>query len=134
MKKIAIAIDGPAAAGKSTVAKIVAEKLQYVYIYTGAMYRAVTLYVLDHQIDVQNDERISKILPNITITFEQQTDGQHVYLNGVDITDVIRSTSVSNKVSLLSSYSSVLDEMVCRQQDLVSARAVELYRRDYGTT
>ncbi|HLR15925.1 MAG TPA: (d)CMP kinase [Bacillota bacterium] len=133
MKKIAIAIDGPAAAGKSTVAKIVAEKLQYVYIDTGAMYRAVTLYVLDHQIDVQNEERISKILPNITITFEQQTDGQHVYLNGVDITDEIRSTSVTNNVSLISSYSSVREEMVRRQQEFVADRAVVMDGRDIGT-
>src|SRR5699024_1439067 len=133
MKKIAIAIDGPAAAGKSTVAKIVAEKLQYVYIYTGAMYRAVTLYVLDHQIDVQNEERISKILPNITITFEQQTDGQHVYLNGVDITDEIQSTSVTNNVSLISSYSSVREEMVRRQQEFVADRAVVMDGRDIRT-
>src|SRR5699024_8781980 len=87
MKKIAIAIDGPAAAGKSTVAKIVAEKLRYVYIDTGAMYRAVTLYALNHQIDIQDEKCVSKILPEITISFEQQTDGQHVFLNGSDITD-----------------------------------------------
>lgn len=133
MKKIAIAIDGPAAAGKSTVAKIVAEKLQYVYIDTGAMYRSVTLYVLEHQIDVHDEESISKILPHITITFEQQTDGQHVHLNGRDITDEIRSTSVTNNVSLISSYSTVREEMVRRQQEFVADRGVVMDGRDIGT-
>lgn len=133
MKKIAIAIDGPAAAGKSTVAKIVAEKLQYVYIDTGAMYRAVTLYVQNHQIDVEDEESISNIVPNINITFEQKTDGQHVFLNGDDITDEIRTTAVTNNVSLISSYSSVREEMVRRQQEFVADKGVVMDGRDIGT-
>src|SRR5699024_452347 len=87
MKKIAIAIDGPAAAGKSTVAKIVAQKMKYKYIDTGAMYRAVTYYLLQHDVDVHNEDEISTLLSSIQIEFKQEENGQHIFLNGKDITD-----------------------------------------------
>lgn len=133
MKKIAIAIDGPAAAGKSTVAKIVAKKLKYKYIDTGAMYRAVTLYALNNGVDINNEDEISLLLPKINIEFTQMTDGQHVLLNNLDITDEIRSDAVTNNVSLVSSYSTVRKEMVSRQQEFVFERGVVMDGRDIGT-
>src|SRR5699024_1314329 len=94
MKKIAIAIDGPAAAGKSTVAKKVAQQLSYIYIDTGAMYRALTLKAIENNISRSNEQDLYQTLIHTKIDLQQETDGQHVFLDGVDITDDIRSQVV----------------------------------------
>ncbi len=133
MKKIAIAIDGPAAAGKSTVAKIVAGTLNYTYIDTGAMYRAVTFHVLHHRVDIHNEEAISTLLPEMTIEFMNKNGKQHVLLNDQDITNDIRSEQVTNSVSTVSSHSKVRREMVKRQQQFVAERGVVMDGRDIGT-
>lgn len=133
MKKIAIAIDGPAAAGKSTVAKIVAHKMKYKYIDTGAMYRAVTFYLLDNDIDIYNEDEISILLSNIQIQFKQEENGQHIFLNGKDITDDIRTDEVTNNVSTVSSHAAVRKEMVRRQQEFVEERGIVMDGRDIGT-
>ena len=96
MKKIAIAIDGPAAAGKSTVAKLVAKKLGFTYIDTGAMYRAVTLYCLEKNVDCQNDEEVNKLINEIRIELHPD---YRVVLNDRDVTKEIRSTPVAQNVS-----------------------------------
>lgn len=133
MKKIAIAIDGPAAAGKSTVAKIVAQKMKYKYIDTGAMYRAVTYYLLQHDVDVHNEDEISTLLSSIQIEFKQEENGQHIFLNGKDITDDIRTDNVTNNVSTVSSHAAVRKEMVRRQQEFVEERGIVMDGRDIGT-
>ncbi|MYL60300.1 cytidylate kinase, partial [Virgibacillus halodenitrificans] len=90
-KSLAIAIDGPAAAGKSTVAKIVAEKLSCIYIDTGAMYRALTLNAIENNTDINDEKSLLNLLLHTEIELLQSEQGQLVYLNGQDVTDAIRS-------------------------------------------
>src|SRR5690625_1421990 len=97
--KISIAIDGPAAAGKSTVAKIVARELSYIYIDTGAMYRAITFKALEQAIPLNNEAEILNILKHTEINISQRTEGQCVVIDGIDRTDEIRSQEVTNNVS-----------------------------------
>ncbi|GAE91347.1 cytidylate kinase [Gracilibacillus boraciitolerans JCM 21714] len=129
-KKIAIAIDGPAAAGKSTVAKIVAKKLGYIYIDTGAMYRSLTYSVLHHHIDIQNKEEVVRHLHNLSIDINKE---QQVFVNNENVTDAIRSEQVTNNVSIIASIADVRKEMVQRQQKLANKRAVVMDGRDIGT-
>src|SRR5690606_6629908 len=106
-KKIAIAIDGPAAAGKSTVAKIVAKKLSYVYIDTGAMYRALTLKALNESVDVNNEQALVSLLDTTTIKLVQSEEGQRVLLDEEDVTVSIRTNDVTNNVSYVAQHSGV---------------------------
>src|SRR5699024_9767010 len=121
---IAIAIDGPAAAGKSTDAKLVAHHLSYIYIDTGAMYRALTLKALQNKIPVDKEQPLYQTLLHTKIDLQQDTDGQHVLLDGVDVSNEIRSQAVSNNVSHVSEHPLVRKEMVARQQSLASKRGV----------
>ncbi|MFB9757735.1 (d)CMP kinase [Ectobacillus funiculus] len=132
-QKISIAIDGPAAAGKSTVAKIIAKSLSYVYIDTGAMYRALTYAALNHSIDVNDESSVVKVLNAIEIRFENRVDGQHVLLNGNDVTDAIRSPEVTNTVSIPAKHRLVREEMVKRQRVLGESGGVVMDGRDIGT-
>lgn len=132
-KSIAIAIDGPAAAGKSTVAKIVAKKLSYIYIDTGAMYRALTLKALNNNIDLDDEESLAELLIHTTIDLLQGEQQQRVILDGSDVTEAIRSSDVTNHVSLVAKHSSVRKEMVKRQQELAAKRGVVMDGRDIGT-
>lgn len=129
-KKIAIAIDGPAAAGKSTVAKKVAEKLHYVYIDTGAMYRSLTYKVLQDNIDIKDENAVLNLLKKTNILLDQHFD---VYVNNEKITAEIRTSDVTDHVSLIASYPSVREEMVTRQQKLATDRGVVMDGRDIGT-
>lgn len=129
-KKIAIAIDGPAAAGKSTVAKKVAEKLHYVYIDTGAMYRSLTYKVLQDNIDMKDENAVLNLLKKTNILLDQHFD---VYVNNEKITAEIRTSDVTDHVSLIASYPSVREEMVTRQQKLATDRGVVMDGRDIGT-
>ena len=101
-----IAIDGPAAAGKSTIAQKVAQMLGYIYIDTGAMYRAVTLKALNEKVDVTDEETIAKMLKNTTIRL---TNDKKVFLDEVDVTDAIRQPIVSQNVSAVSAIRFVRD-------------------------
>ncbi|MEC5422446.1 (d)CMP kinase [Virgibacillus sp. C22-A2] len=130
---IAIAIDGPAAAGKSTVAKIVAEKLSYIYIDTGAMYRALTLKAIENKLDLDNEEPLIELLTNTTIELEQSENGQLVLVNSIDVTAEIRSQSVTNSVSYVAKHPRIRKEMVKRQQILADKRGVVMDGRDIGT-
>lgn len=133
MDKISIAIDGPAAAGKSTVAKIVAEQLNYIYIDTGAMYRSLTLEALNKGIDLEDENELVKSLENMTISLKPGKDGQLVYINGRDVTSEIRSAAVTANVSTVSKHPRVRKEMVRRQQLLAASGGVVMDGRDIGT-
>lgn len=132
-KTAAIAIDGPAAAGKSTVAKIVAEKLNYIYIDTGAMYRALTRKALDEGLDLSDEEAIFNLLLRTKIELKNDQKSQRVLLDGKDVTDEIRYQDVSTKVSYIAKLTSVRKEMVKRQQALAKNLGVVMDGRDIGT-
>ena len=132
-KKIAIAIDGPAAAGKSTVAKKVAKELGYTYIDTGAMYRAITYKALELKVDLENPEHLHQLITKTSINLEQEQNGQKVFLDNVDVTEVIRNQQVTNSVSDVAKHAVVREEMVKRQQEMAQERGVVMDGRDIGT-
>lgn len=132
-KKIKIAIDGPASAGKSTVAKILASELNYVYCDTGAMYRALTLQALRHNIDVDDEEKLVALLKDTSISFEPDEDQQKVFLNQEDVTMDIRQPDVTNNVSAVSAHKGVREELVRRQQEIAQAGGIVMDGRDIGT-
>jgi CMP/dCMP kinase len=132
-KRISIAIDGPAAAGKSTVAKIVAEKLSYVYIDTGAMYRALTYKALSEGADLNSEKDLILLLNNTIIELFPGEAGQKVLLDGVEVTDAIRTADVTNQVSFASVHEQVRKEMVRRQQMFAKDGGVVMDGRDIGT-
>lgn len=125
-----IAIDGPAAAGKSTIAQKVAEMLGYVYIDTGAMYRAITLKALKQNIAVENEEKLEEMLAQTTIRL---THDKKVFLDEVDVTDAIRQTVVSQNVSAVSAHKVVRDELKRRQIEYAKTDNVVMDGRDIGT-
>lgn len=133
MKKISIAIDGPAAAGKSTVAKIVASKLNYIYVDTGAMYRGLTFLALEKGIDLQNEEALMELLQDTQITLEPSENGQIVRVNGRNVTTEIRNADVTNHVSIVAKHKLIREEMVRRQQKFASQGGVVMDGRDIGT-
>ncbi len=132
-KRISIAIDGPAAAGKSTVAKVVAKKLSYVYIDTGAMYRTITYAALEQKVDIENEDQLMEVVKNVKIEFQQGENTQLVFLNGQDVSDVIRTPEVTNRVSIVAKHRLVREEMVRRQQELAEKGGVVMDGRDIGT-
>ncbi|HDX9576744.1 (d)CMP kinase [Bacillus cytotoxicus] len=132
-KRISIAIDGPAAAGKSTVAKIIAKKLSYVYIDTGAMYRTITYAALEQGIDIENEEKLMGIIKDIDISFQHGDNAQLVFLNGKDVSEVIRTPEVTNRVSIVARHRLVREEMVRRQRALSEKGGVVMDGRDIGT-
>ena len=136
MKKIVVAIDGHSSCGKSTTAKLVARELGYAYIDTGAMYRAVTLFFLEHYIDFTNPKKISQALQDIHITFERNPKNQRneIFLNGLNVEDEIRQMYISDKVSEVSVIAEVRHCMVRQQQKMGKRRGVVMDGRDIGTT
>lgn len=132
-KRISIAIDGPAAAGKSTVAKKVAENLSYIYIDTGAMYRALTYKALTTDVDVHNEGQLARVLDETTISLQPSENGQIVFLDGKDVTEEIRTNSVTNNVSFVAQHRLVREEMVKRQQEMATDGGVVMDGRDIGT-
>ncbi|ANU24815.1 cytidylate kinase [Planococcus donghaensis] len=133
MKPIQIAIDGPAAAGKSTIAKIVAEKLGYVYIDTGAMYRAITMKALAKGINMASNEEAGKLLAETEIDLQPSEDGQLVFLDKQNVTEAIRSQNVTKAVSEMAAHELVRMRMVELQQQLAEGRGVVMDGRDIGT-
>lgn len=132
-KRISIAIDGPAAAGKSTVAKKVAQNLSYIYIDTGAMYRALTYKALTTDVDVHNEGQLARVLDETTISLQPSENGQIVFLDGKDVTEEIRTNSVTNNVSFVSQHRLVREDMVKRQQEMATEGGVVMDGRDIGT-
>ncbi|MCH1624766.1 (d)CMP kinase [Fredinandcohnia quinoae] len=132
-KKISIAIDGPAAAGKSTVAKIIAEKLSYIYIDTGAMYRALTYKAIQESLDLECEEQLINTLQIIEIELKPSENGQLVFINQENITDKIRDQDVTSAVSIVAKHRKVREEMVRRQQNFAKNGGVVMDGRDIGT-
>lgn len=132
-KKLRIAIDGPAAAGKSTVAKIVAENLSYIYIDTGAMYRAITYKAIQQEVDLNDEDSLHELLLQTKIDLEPGQEGQLVYIDGNEVTHEIRQNDVTNSVSITAKHRLVREEMVKRQQKLANEGGVVMDGRDIGT-
>lgn len=133
MSKISIAIDGPAAAGKSTVAKIIAEKLSYIYIDTGAMYRAITYKALQSKCELSDESALNELLANTKIDLLPGEKGQLVFLDGQEVTNEIRSAEVTNQVSIVAKHRLIRKEMVKRQQQFGANGGVVMDGRDIGT-
>jgi cytidylate kinase len=139
MKKITIAIDGFSSCGKSTMAKDLAKKIGYVYVDSGAMYRAVTLYAMEHdcfdgeQLDV---EKLRSLMGDIRISFQfnPETGKPDTYLNNIKVEDRIRTMEVSERVSIVAALDFVRTEMVAQQQAFGKEKGVVMDGRDIGTT
>jgi len=127
-----IAIDGPAGAGKSTIAKRLAQELGIIYIDTGAMYRALSLTSLQQGIDLEDPKALSQLASQINIRFEQDINGQKIICNEQNVTKLIRSPEVSSCVSLVSSYSEVREVMVEKQRKMAQSVSVVMEGRDIG--
>jgi len=133
LKKIIIAIDGPAASGKSTTARRVAERLGYLYIDTGAMYRAITWRVLNENIDPSDEEEVSRIAEKIHVRLEKDNSSLRVLVDGKDVTREIRLPEVTKAASAVSSIPSVREVMVREQRFMGVEKGVVLEGRDIGT-
>lgn len=135
MKKIIIAIDGYSACGKSSTAKRVAAALNYAYVDTGAMYRSVTLYFMDHYIDLTNPKSVSKALGEITITFHhnESTNQNETFLNGLNVEKKIRKMEISQKVSEVAAIKAVREAMVKQQQKMGKSKGIVMDGRDIGS-
>ena len=132
-KKIAIAIDGPAGAGKSSISKVVANELGYLYIDTGAMYRGVTWAVLDSHVNVNNQKDVESLLPSLDLTLEPTANACKVFVKGQDVTDLIRQQQINQNVSTIASYKGVREYLVERQQAMAAVGGVILDGRDIGS-
>ena len=132
-KKIAIAIDGPAGAGKSSISKVVANELGYLYIDTGAMYRGVTWAVLDSHVNVNNQKDVESLLPSLDLTLEPTANACKVFVKGRDVTDLIRQQQINENVSTIASYKGVREYLVERQQAMAAVGGVILDGRDIGS-
>lgn len=128
-----IAIDGPAGAGKSTIAKKVAKTLSFIYVDTGAMYRAMALYLLEKQVDPQDEEQIAQACRDAEITITYVNGEQKVLLNGADVTDFLRTEEVGNMASASSVNPKVRQKLVELQQKLAACQSVVMDGRDIGT-
>ena len=136
MNKKIITIDGWSACGKSTLAKQLANKLGYVYIDSGAMYRAITLFFLRNSIDLSNTVEVSAALRNINIDFRFNPDAKHadIYLNDENIETLIRDLSVAEKVSAIAAIEAVRTFAVAQQQKMGVNKGIVMDGRDIGTT
>lgn len=128
--RVTVAIDGPAAAGKSTIAKRVAKQLGYIYIDTGAMYRAFTWYAMEKGVDCENHDECIKLIPEVSI--ELKEDGK-VLCNNVDVTSAIREPRVSGNVSYIASYKEIRLFLVDQQRLMAEKGSVVMDGRDIGT-
>ena len=138
MKKITIAIDGHSSCGKSTMAKDLAREIGYIYIDSGAMYRAVTYYCLQHDLFTEDNVKLDALqaaMPDIKITFHLNAEGRpETYLNGECIEKEIRGMAVSSRVSLIATIGFVREAMVALQQEMGKEKGIVMDGRDIGTT
>jgi cytidylate kinase len=134
--KIIIAIDGWSSCGKSTLAKQLAKELGYLYIDSGAMYRAITLYFLRNHIDWTNDEKVKDALANVTLEFRanNKTNDSEIYLNEENVEYVIRDLLVAEKVSEVAAIKDVRSFAVAQQQKMGEEKGIVMDGRDIGTT
>ena len=129
MKNLIVAIDGPAGSGKSTIAKLVAKKFNFTYIDTGAMYRMITLYLLENKISFDNLDKIQKILNEINLDMKEDK----FFLNNVDVSLKIREEIINENVSKVASIKAVRENLVNLQRKIASDKNVILDGRDIGT-
>lgn len=138
MNKITIAIDGHSSCGKSTMAKDLAREIGYIYIDSGAMYRAVTYYCLQHNLFTEDSVKMEELqasMPDIHITFRLNAEGRpETYLNGECIEKEIRGMAVSSRVSLIATIGFVREAMVALQQEMGKEKGIVMDGRDIGTT
>lgn len=133
MKNYSIAIDGPAGAGKSTIAKDISEQLSFIYVDTGAMYRAMALYVLRKNISPDNIEEIALVYNEVDISLDYINNEQQIYLNGENVSNIIRSEEVGNAASTISKHLIIREKMVELQQNIAANTNVVMDGRDIGT-
>lgn len=132
-KKLIITIDGPSAAGKSTLAKLLAQKLKYHYLDTGSMYRAIAWKVIDSKVDPANKEKVIKLVKECSLSLHYEEDTVYIYINNKDITDKIRDERIGEIASLISTIPEVRKRMVEIQRAIVKAGGFVLEGRDTGT-
>ena len=134
MKTIQIAIDGPASSGKSTVAKIIAKDFGYIYLDTGAMYRAATYIALQHQINPEESSQLLDLLDQYPISFGRSEDGEQlVYVGDVDVSHPIRENTVTNAVSAFAAIPAIREKLVALQQEIAQQGGIVMDGRDIGT-
>ena len=134
MKKISVAIDGPAGAGKSTIARRLATELGYRYVDTGAIYRTVAYFMDLWGVSPKDVDGVNRYIDEITIGIEYDEDGlQHMIMNGMDVTEDIRTQEISQKASLISAHACVREMLLDMQRDLANAYDVVMDGRDIGT-
>ncbi len=128
-----IAIDGPAGAGKSTIAKLVAKKMDYIYVDTGALYRAIAHFLVINQIDIEDEEALTKACAGITVEIKYENDAQQVYLNGENVTPFLRTEETGNMASKSSAKAPVRAALLDLQRDMAKEYNVVMDGRDIGT-
>lgn len=133
VKHFTIAIDGPAGSGKSTVAKMVARELGFLYMDTGAMYRTVAYFCRKHQIDWTDEEQVVAALPKLHMDVQLLDGKQHIFLEGEDVTDLIRTPEIGKGASSVGTFLPVRECMVRLQQSLAADENVVMDGRDIGT-
>lgn len=129
-----IAIDGPAGAGKSTIAKLAAKELSFIYVDTGAMYRTIALALLRNGTDVEDAQALNEMLDKIQVGISYENGVQQVFLNGENVSDLIRTEEVSDMTSRSSAKASVRAKLTDLQRDLAEKENVLMDGRDIGTT
>ena len=132
-KNPSIAIDGPAGSGKSTVARLVAKKLGFVYVDTGAMYRTVGLYCAENSIDLENMDEVKKALRKVNIELKYDEGVQHIYLNGEDVSSAIRVQRIAEYASKVAAIGVVREKLVEMQRNIAENGNVVMDGRDIGT-
>ena len=133
MRFMNVAIDGPAGAGKSTIAKACAKELGYIYVDTGAMYRGIALYMVDHKIRPTDIEAVKQALLDVNVTLRYEDGKQHLIVNGQDVSDRIRTPEVSAAASLFSAIPEVRKALLDLQHDIAEKNNVLMDGRDIGT-
>ncbi len=133
MKKYVIAIDGPAASGKSTTAKLLAQKMKYFYVDTGAMYRACGLCALENNIQIDDINGLNKMLENISIKIEYSKNGNRIILNGKNVSERIRKTDITKLSSEIAKMEEIREKMVYLQRKMGENGGIVMDGRDIGT-
>ena len=128
-----IAIDGPAGAGKSTIAKLVARRMGYIYVDTGAMYRAIAHFLVTNNIDIENEEELVKACESISVSIQYENDAQQVYLNGENVTPFLRTEATGNMASKSSAKAPVRAALLDLQRNMAKEYNVVMDGRDIGT-
>lgn len=133
MKRISIAIDGPAGAGKSTIAKVLSKKLGIIYLDTGSMYRAVALKAINEGVDINDEKALKGLLQNMDLTINFEEDSQHTVLDGKDVSALIRTPEVAIGASNVAVSPDVRIKLVALQREIANQNSVVMDGRDIGT-